>query len=243
MKTKGMPDIAHHSRPMLRTWITAFMLLAGFVVYGQEDSHSLSLHMNAPDWHTKEVCDPGKGYQPALITAPTISLVYKQSNYNLKDAQYEYVWMQQIGAEEWKTVQTGKSDGFVPPCKPGMLHHDGTNKAPIKISWKLKVRDLANQTAWAESDIYYLTLASTLNVTYTTRLSAKDNKKTTIDLTVSGGFSSKSITWTSEKGEGEVPLDQMNLEDPDGLIPGTYKVVVTDGCNTKALTISTHQSQ
>lgn len=238
-----MTDVAIHNSPFLRTWLTAFMLMAGYVVYGQEGARSLSLHMNAPEWHQKEVCDPGKGYQASLITAPTISLVYKQSDYELKDAQYEYVWMQQMGNGEWKAMRNGKSDGFVPPFKPEVLHHDGSNKAPVKISWKLRVRDIANQTAWAESDIYYLTLASTLNVTYTTRLSAKDNKKNTIDLTVSGGFSSKIITWSAEKGQGEVPQDQINLEDPDGLIPGTYKVVVTDGCNTKALTINTHQSQ
>ena len=50
-----------------------------------------------------------------------------------------------------------------------------------------------------------------------------------IDLTVAGGLSNKTYTWTATGGGGIVPPSEVNVEDPTGLTSGDYQVVVSDG--------------
>jgi Zn-dependent metalloprotease len=69
------------------------------------------------------------------------------------------------------------------------------------------------------------------------------NSTGSIDLTVSGGTSGYSYSWTASSG-GTVPSGQQNGQDLSGLTAGVYTVVVTDanGCTTTNVTTITQPS-
>lgn len=53
-----------------------------------------------------------------------------------------------------------------------------------------------------------------------------DARNGSADLTAEGGTAPYSFTWTTTNGY--IPVDQIDVEDPQGLAPGTYKVFVLD---------------
>ena len=219
--------------------LAAFLFVVLSSIQVEAQSTKLQMHDLAPDWNQKEVCDNGNGYRPETINTPTFNLSFNASKHNLKDARYEYVWEAKVNDEPWKAVQSGKDVVAIPSCRPATLFNKANGAPPMKCYWRLRARDIANDSDWAESTEFSLTLASVLQVTYTTQADNNNIGKTTVDLRVNGGFLVKTFEWEAVNTNHKIPEGQNQVEDPKGLIPGQYRVTVSDGCSKKALLIDT----
>ena len=77
----------------------------------------------------------------------------------------------------------------------------------------------------------------TLSTTQT-NVSCFGGNNGSINLTVSGGTAPYTYVWTGSGG-GIVPAGQANLQDPSGLVAGTYNVTVTDAAGCSSSTSAT----
>jgi hypothetical protein len=123
--------------------VHSFVLLCFFQVFIPLASHAQQLEMKlaflAPDWNQTTVCDPGTGYQPTPINAPSINY----SGAVVGNSLYNYSWEQRKNNEDWQVVATASNSISVRSYRPSPLrgNKDGTT---TKYSWRLKVTDTRN---------------------------------------------------------------------------------------------------
>lgn len=210
--------------------LVAILLFAIQPIFAQTEMHIFTL---APEWNGSEVCNPGGGYKPTPINAPSTSY----SGKDIKEGLYDYVWEQKVDNETWVEISSEKSVKFIPACKINPLFNKNENGASKKFSWRLKVKDLANGNLSSESEIYSLTLASEMTLKFYS--SASPNNKINISLSVVGGMGPMTYEWKATDAKIKVPATSTNQKDPEGLTPGEYQITVKDRCSSVSQIINT----
>lgn len=204
--------------------------MAFLPIFAQTEMHVFTL---APEWNGLEVCNPGGGYKPTPINAPSTSY----SGKDIKEGLYDYVWEQKVDNESWVEVSAEKSVKSIPACKIKPLFNKNENGTSKKFSWRLKVKDLANGNLTSESEVYTLILSSEMILKF--RSTTSSNNKINIDLTVIGGMSPMTYEWKSTDSKNKIPTASTSQEDPEGLIPGEYQITVKDQCSSVSQIINT----
>jgi len=199
------------------------------------------MHLNAiaPSWDGKEFCDGGNGYDAELINAPTISY----TGAKVDEVAYHFAWERKINDGKWEEVSSGHKISFIPAFNPPVVFNKKAGKTDIYY-WRLKVTDLINNNQTATSSTYTFKVISGLVASHKMIASTSNPGKFSIDLSVEGGHADKSFSWISLDKANKFPNSEISKQRPDGLIPGAYKVTISDkGCPSITETITVNKSQ
>jgi hypothetical protein len=106
-----------------RTLLVCMVIFASFVFNLSANAQVIEMHLFtlAPDWHGKEFCGGGSGYDPQPINAPSVSYSGMHSDKELAESKYNYSWQQKIDNGKWETVYSEKSATFISSYDPPVL--------------------------------------------------------------------------------------------------------------------------
>ena len=184
---------------------------------------NMSLSSVTPPWNGFEFCT---GYNPSAINAPSVNYVGSCLN----TPSYNYLWEFRPNFGAWTPVSSGSGVMFVPGYDPPAITNTPAGSAIKIFQWRLTVTDVANGNQIAQSGGYTVFIGSQMTGSATSIPPVcVGQANASIDLTVAGGLSNKTYTWTATGGGGIVPPSEVNVEDPTGLTSGDYQVVVSDG--------------
>jgi len=213
------------------TYLTMLVILLniGYVGNVSAQCSNMTVSNLTPSWNGNEYCDNGSGYNPTAIGQPSINYSGTCSN----TPRYDYTWERRENGGSWVTVVTQTNKLFVLGYDPP-VQSNAVAGTPIKvIQWRLNVTDIANGNQMASSMNFTVSVGSQMTGASTpsapTCSSGSNSSNGSINLTVNGGLTAKTYSWTATGGGGVVPGGQANVEDPTGLTSGNYNVVVTDG--------------
>lgn len=226
--------------PITGKCLTAFFFVVLSSLQMEAQSTKLQMFARATDFNQNEFCDNGKGIRPEAIHAPTSSLSFHASKHNLKDARYEYVWEAKVFHGAWKAVQSGKDLATNLSFRPAALFNQANGALPMRCYWRLRARDIDNDSECAESTAFTLKLAGGHQVTCATQADINYNCNTTINLVVFGGFLSEGQSRTSEKPERKGFENHRNEGNPSGVymkIVKSYFVEKTNSDNTETVNL------
>jgi len=201
------------------------------LVNAQSKTH-MSLFGISPEWNGKEFCDSGNGFKPSRISAPLISYAGNNTDIPL----YNYTWEQRINGGSWVEIASGKSVKIIPSCYPAVLYYKSEGTKPILYNWRLKLINISSKET-LESEIYSLSLMSSMSLQKMITQNQQDKNKYNVDLRVVGGLSNKSFEWKSLNPKVNLTSTQKTAEDPVGLPAGEYQITIKDGCSSVVQTI------
>ena len=233
MKKQNL-HILKFGNPFLGYALHVFLLL-GIILIASSNAFAqkLNIYSVMPEWNNKTFCDNGIGYQPSVITAPSLSY---SGSYSDK-ISYNYQWEQAIDNGNWKTVFEAKDAQFIKAYTPSLLvnNNDATS---TKYAWRLKVTDVANGAQQVFSDVYSLTMYSPIKVTPQIITATADAKLFDINLSISGGSPIKTYKWVNADNYNEI----LNTQNAKNLKAGNYLVSINaEGCLPVNINISTNK--
>ncbi|QLH45220.1 MAG: SprB repeat-containing protein [Bacteroidota bacterium] len=203
-----------------RGLVTLLCLLSvGISQKASAQCSAMTISNSTPSWNGTEVCT---GYDPALINAPLISYIGICTN----TPSYNYSWQRNINGAGWTTVSTGTGVAIVPGYNPPAVINTPAGSPMATHQWRLIVTDVANGGLAASLTGFILYVGSQMTSSATTSMSCNDPVNGAIDLTVNGGISGTTYSWS---GPGAFSA---STEDISGLAAGTYTVVISDGACT-----------
>lgn len=213
-----------------------FILLVTLFSSFQEvsaDGNKVSVFMNVPEWNGKQVCDGGNGATVASINAPSISISMEPNTDIPDDFYFDYVWERRENNGTWQTVKEANKATLVPALDPGTLVNADPQGRISKFTWRLRVRS-SGETEWFTSEEYSVNVIARMNVSHVIK---NNGNVYSIDLRVLGGVESKKFQWTGIGKGANIPREQKQVEDPNGLTTGIYQVLIKDECQEKKYTV------
>jgi hypothetical protein len=223
-------------------YLLCVSILFGFVGSLFAQQAQMKMALSKPEWDGKTVCGSEKGYLPKPITSPSFSYSGKLAH----DPVYNYKWEQRVGNENWKVVAEGNKVEIIPAFYPKPLIPHAKSNAKETFSWRVQVTDVSNGNKTLISDTYSLTLIAPMQVSVDVSLSDKAKQLYRFTTEVNGGMGTKSFEWTALDAKAQVPSNEKVKQNPSGMPPGKYRLIVRDeGCPhiTKEITTINQHKQ
>lgn len=196
-------------------------------------AQKLNIFSVMPEWNNKTFCDNGIGYQPAIITAPSLSY----SGAFVDKVSYNYQWELALDNGNWKTVLEVKDAQHIQGYIPSLLVNN-SNATSTKYAWRLKITDVANGAQQVLSDVYSLTLYSPIKVTPQIITASADAKLFDVNLSITGGSPVKTYKWVNANNYNEI----LNTQNAKNLTAGNYLVTINaEGCLPVNININTNK--
>ncbi len=203
-----------------------FIISASFSsVVAQAEVPIIRISSLAPDWHGKEMCGGGAGYDPSRIVAPSLSY----SGNNVQEPSYDFSWQQRINDGAWVSIESASKYSYVPSFDPPLIKQANAGSAIDRYSWKVVVKDMANGQQLIESDEYTVYVGSDMLLSYKVYPSKAKPASASVNVTVLGGLSNKNFEWENVSQKDALPDGQKHAEDLAELPQGIYQVTVRDG--------------
>jgi hypothetical protein len=234
MKKQNLHILKFHN-PLFGVYAHIVMLMAlFFVISSNAFAQKINIYGLTPEWNNKTFCDNGNGYQPTIITAPSLSYSGAYSDKFI----YNYQWEQAIDNGNWKPVLEVKDAKFIQAYTPSLLVSNNDAASATKYAWRLKITDIANDAQQVFSDVYSLTLYNSIKVTPQIISASADAKLFDINLSITGGSPSKTYKWVNADNYNEI----LNTQNAKNLNAGNYLVTIyAEGCLPVNINISTNK--
>jgi hypothetical protein len=177
----------------------------------------LNIYNVVPKWNNKTFCDNGIGYQPAIITAPSLSY----SGAFVNKVSYNYQWELALDNGNWKTVLEVKDAQHIQGYIPSLLVNN-SNATSTKYAWRLKITDVANGAQQVLSDVFSLTLYSPIKVIPQIITASADAKLFDVNLSIADGSLVETYKWVNANKYNEI----FNTQNAKNLTAGNYLVTI-----------------